>query len=132
MPPQTFYCLDSNVYIEAGKDYYSFDLCDSFWQHLVHHSGGRVVSIDRVKAELTVHNNKLGQWVAGPCSAAFASTNRPEVIHWYGQIQQWAHSRDFTPAALNKFGTVADAWLVAFAKATGRTVVTHEGWDQPF
>ena len=66
----------------------------------------------------------------GACAAAFLTTNRPEVTHWFGQIQRWAHGKNFfTQAALNKFGSVADAWLVAHALATGRTVVTRESWD---
>ena len=78
MPTPTFYCLDANVYFDAGRDYYSFDLCDSFWQHLVAHSGDRIVSIDRIKAELTVHDNQLARWVKGHVPRRFSRLTGPK------------------------------------------------------
>jgi hypothetical protein len=32
------YLLDSNVFIEAYRRYYSFDICPGFWDCLVHTS----------------------------------------------------------------------------------------------
>jgi hypothetical protein len=50
-PPR--YVLDANVFIEAHKRYYAFDICPGYWAALIaqHHSG-LVCSIDRVRDEL--------------------------------------------------------------------------------
>lgn len=43
------YVLDANVFIEAARRYYAFDLAPRFWESLEHHAAnGRVRSIDRV------------------------------------------------------------------------------------
>ena len=47
------YVLDSNVFMEAARRYYAFDIAPPFWESLVHHAAnGRLESIDRVKQEL--------------------------------------------------------------------------------
>lgn len=44
------YLLDANVFIEAARRYYAFDLVPSFWNKLVSlASNGDILSIDRVK-----------------------------------------------------------------------------------
>lgn len=50
MRADSVYVLDANVFIEASRHYYSFDLVPKFWETLVHYASNRqVVSIDRVK-----------------------------------------------------------------------------------
>jgi len=47
------YVLDANVFIEAAKRYYAFDIVPSFWNMLVVHAKhGQLLSIDRVRDEL--------------------------------------------------------------------------------
>ena len=44
------YVLDANVFIEAARRYYAFDLAPKFWESLVLHAAdGRIQSIDRIK-----------------------------------------------------------------------------------
>lgn len=50
----------------------------------------------------------------------------------YRQIMQWSQSQyQFTAEARADFadGDNADAWLVAFARAESKIVVTHEQYD---
>lgn len=62
MPSDKKYLLDANVFIEAKRRYYAFDLCPGFWDCLVsHHQGDRIQSIDRVKQELE-RGDDLLQW----------------------------------------------------------------------
>jgi Domain of unknown function (DUF4411) len=76
------YVLDANVFIEAARRYYAFDLAPRFWESLAHHAAsGRVRSIDRVKQELERGKDELAQWVDNNFSNALASTDEPDVIH---------------------------------------------------
>lgn len=53
MTDDPVYVLDANVFIQAARRYYAFDLAPAFWRALVDHaSEGRVQSIDRVLREL--------------------------------------------------------------------------------
>ena len=53
MPTDKRYLLDANVFIEAKRRYYAFDLCPGYWECLVwHHRAASIQSVDRVKVEL--------------------------------------------------------------------------------
>lgn len=53
MPFANTYLLDANVFIEAKRRYYAFDICPGFWDALLmQHENAKVASIDRVKKEL--------------------------------------------------------------------------------
>jgi hypothetical protein len=127
-PPR--YLLDANVFIEAARRYYAFDLVPSFWQALTDHAGeGRVQSIDRVKDEINQVSDELRDWANTDFHQWFESTRQPDVVESYRQIMAWAHSdNQFTAAARAEFARAsnADAWVVAYAKAKERRVVTHE------
>jgi hypothetical protein len=57
------YVLDSNVFIEASRRYYAFDLVSSFWHTLIDQAeNGRVLSIDRVRAEIEKGKDELADW----------------------------------------------------------------------
>ena len=124
----TKYLLDSNVFIEAARRYYAFDLVPNFWDVLVDlASNGRVESIDRVKDELQRGEDKLSQWINDHFSDAFASTGDDDVIDSYGQIMTWVMNQtQYKQAAKEELARVADGWLVAYAHSKGRTLVTHE------
>lgn len=57
------YVLDANVFIEASRRYYAFDIAPSFWQILIDHAGkGQVLSIDHIKVELERGKDELAKW----------------------------------------------------------------------
>jgi len=124
------YVLDCNVFTEAARRYYAFDLVPSFWQALVTHAkNGRLESTDRVKDEIDRGNDPLKEWANSVFHPWFISTNQTDVIQAYGQLMVWAdEQRQFDRAAKAEFSREdnADAWVVAYAKAKGRVVVTHE------
>ncbi len=132
------YVLDANVFIEAHQKYYSFGICPGFWKALVHqHTRGRVVSIDRVQAELTDIDPDLTEtrdilkdWAENKAPRGFfKQTKDQEVIDMFGVIVNSIDSEpQFSPAAKTEFLTVADGWVIAFAKVNGLIVVTHEGY----
>lgn len=123
------YLIDSNIFIEAHRRYYAFNLCPGFWQSLVWlHGQDRVISLDRVKNELSDEGDSLDEWAKNTMPASgFAPSNDPIVVEWFGKIQIWAQNHSqFTDAAKEEFAQVADAWLIAYARAHGLILVTHE------
>ncbi len=88
------YALDANVFIEAHRRYYAFDLAPPFWQMLIDHaSNGQVLSIDRVGDELKRGNDELANWASSSFHEFFVSTSDEEVIAAYRQIMVWSQSR---------------------------------------
>ncbi|MCK4629684.1 MAG: DUF4411 family protein [Sedimentisphaerales bacterium] len=126
MPEAVKYILDANIFIEAKRRYYAFDLCPGFWSSLLHHNSmGNLESIDRVEDELS-EGDDLDVWKK-QASGLFASTNIEFVLTSYRDIIQWAQSQErFSDAAKSEFASGADAWVIAYAKANNATVVTHE------
>lgn len=129
------YLLDANVFINAYRDYYSFDLVPNFWNRLVSLAGNsQICSIDKIKEELCTDEKNpddLHIWSAQEFEAHFKATDATDVIEAYSEIQIWAMSNpQFTPYAKSEFASNADAWLISYAKAKGATVVTHEAFNR--
>ena len=122
------YVLDANVFIEAARRYYAFDLAPPFWESLVRHAGnGQIRSIDRVKQELERGNDELADWAQNHFRQAFASTDDAAVIQCFSDIMTWVQAQNqFSEPAKAEFASGADGWLVAYAKVNGCVVVTHE------
>lgn len=129
------YVLDANVFINAHRDYYSFDLAPSFWAGLVYLAGkSQICSIDKIKSEILcpdhIDPDELHSWSASEFQAYFNKTNAHDVITSYTEIQRWANSNSqFTDAAKSEFASNADAWLIAYAKAKDCKLVTHEAYN---
>ncbi len=122
------YILDANVFIEAARRYYAFDIAPPFWESLVYHAAnGRIQSIDRVKQELERGKDELATWATAQFSDAFASTDEEDIIESYSEVMTWVQAQEqFSDAAKADFATGADGWLVAYARCKGLKVVTHE------
>jgi hypothetical protein len=122
------YLLDANVFIEAHRRYYAFDICPGFWDWLLHHQEtNRLVSIDRVRTELST-GDALDRWLKDTAPAGlFLSTQESAVVAHFGEMMAWVQGNpQFLPAAKAEFAQVADGWLAAYAKAHGHVLVTHE------
>jgi hypothetical protein len=126
------YLLDANVFIEAHRRYYAFSICPGFWDCLHHHnSESAIFSIDRVKDEIKKNKDELATWITHTIPGSmFYATDETPVIQHFSSLMTWVtDSSQFKPAAKSEFATIADGWLVAFAKAHGNTVVTLEVLD---
>ena len=125
------YLLDANVCIQAARHYYAFDIAPPFWAALIAEAAkGRVRSIDRVKDEIDKGNDDLEDWANDSFREWFESTDSEDVVAAYGEIILWASQQDqFTEAAKADFASVADGWLVAYARARGCVIVTLEVFD---
>ncbi len=123
------YILDSNIFIQASHEYYGFDLCPGFWNSLVmHYLNRRVISIDRVQAELLELNDHLKKWAEEIVPKTFfKKTEDSAVMKCFGKMLTWTQGQpQFTSTAKTEFATVADGWVIAYAKVNGYVVVTHE------
>ncbi len=95
MPTDSKFLLDANVFIEANRRYYAFDLCPGYWECLVwHYNGACILSIDRVREEIERGDDQLNEWVRATMpESCFASCDDAEIIEQYSQIQLWRVNR---------------------------------------
>ena len=121
------YILDANVFIEAHRNYYAFDLCPGFWQSIEHYGAqGAVTSIDKVRDELK-EGDPLDQWKESVSNSLFLPSDTDDDIAAYREIILWVERESrFKSAAKANFANGVDAWLIACAKARGLKMVTHE------
>ncbi len=126
-PP--IYVLDANVFVQAHRRHYAFDICPGFWDCLIHHhQAARLVSVDRVRDEILA-GDALEAWVKNSApKTLFASTADAVVAANFGAMVQWVQAeQQFKAEAKAEFAQVADGWLAAYAKAhPDHVVVTHE------
>ncbi len=121
------FLLDANVFIEAYKRYYAFDICPGFWHCLLHNNkNDSLISIDEVKDEIEVGKDKLWQWVASTPASMFVSSKTKSVQNAYTEIMTWVTHRYSNDKAVEDFAQSADGWLVAYAVAHDAVVVTDE------
>ncbi len=57
----------------------------------------------------------------------FKGTSDKKVIDAYAETVNWVQRQpQFTPEAKAEYATVADGWVIAYAKVNGLVVVSHE------
>ncbi|MCA1931982.1 MAG: DUF4411 family protein [Calditerrivibrio sp.] len=130
------FVIDSNVFIEAARRYYSFDFGTKFWDFLVEQAKeGVLCSIDKVFNELNKGDKTdlLKQWANDKFKNYFYPTNNNEIINSYKEIIQFVAKKNnqYSQQAIDEFLSekVADAWIIAFAKHNNLIVVTHESFN---
>jgi hypothetical protein len=125
------YLLDSNVFIQAHRMYYPFDVVPGFWNKLLALSNdGKIISLDKVKKELCESStpDQLSEWCTGKVSSSFF-VNSQECIDKYTEIADWVNSHpQYTQNAKDEFlaTDLADPWLIAYAIKNDCIIVTHE------
>jgi predicted nucleic acid-binding protein len=122
------YLLDANVFIQAHRRHYGFDFVPGFWHWLEIDSGtGMIASVHAVLDELT-GEDALAVWAKQHRAMFRPIDSRTQtVLH---EVSEWAlqaYAREFA----DEFLARADCYLVAFAKAHGCVVVTHEQPEDP-
>lgn len=120
------YLLDANVFIEAHRRYYGFDLVPQFWEWLLDaHDRGVVMTIQKVADEIG-SGDALHDWFTNDVPDSFIEPLSENVYTQVRIISAWADGCGFNRSALNKFMASADLWLIAQARAHGHIVVSHE------
>lgn len=121
------FLLDTNVFIEAKNRYYAFDICPGFWEWMDSVCETDVASIVSVRDELVVYKDELAEWAKERKDAAwFLAVDDEDTQGNFAEIVQHVASAHYTEPAVAKFLDSADSLLIAKARATGATVVTHE------
>lgn len=122
----TIYLLDANVFIQAKNLHYGLDFCPAFWDWLAEQNqAGKVLSIEKVGAELQAGDDDLSDWAATRGELFFVPPDNA-VLPALSKVSAWASQQSYQTAAVSTFLQVADYWLVAHALAHQVTVVTHE------
>jgi hypothetical protein len=118
--------LDTNVLVNAKRDYYGFEFCPGFWDWLdVAWAAGKVESVEAVFDELVDYGDQLSDWARDHRS--FFRSAGAEEVSAMATVNRWAlESAEYTLAAKQEFAAAADSVLLAYALAGGHTVVTHE------
>lgn len=118
------YILDSNIFIQSRKQL-PMDVWVTFWSRFAELAQrGDFVSCGKVKDE--IENDDVFDWIKENTPKEFFIPLDAESMVSYAELQQWASTQDFTDSAKIEFATVADAFLIAVAKAKGLTLVTFE------
>ena len=126
------YVLDTNVFIQAHRDSYPLDVAISFWNTIKQLAAeGKIISIDKVKDEIEENEDKLKEWIEAHLPEDFfKSTGEQDILNNYGLMAPWAESKSnhYQRGAIDEFLEFdnADAWLIAYCKATADTLVTQE------
>lgn len=127
------YLLDANVFIQAKRFYYPFDIFPGFWEWLDREmENGVLGSIIPIYDELTAGSDILSQWaIERKDSGWFLPVEEVETQEQYSVIASWAvnPAQKFKQTAQEEFLFVGDSWLIAKAVAENRIIVTHEKYD---
>ena len=123
--------LDTNVFIEAHRRYYAFDIHPGFWDCLYHlFQTNQAVSLDRVRAELLGVNDELSEWIKDIPESFFVSSTDHAVVAVYKTVMTWLDNEDqYFDQAKYDFAHGADGWLVSYALVHGLKLVTEEVYD---
>jgi len=130
--PYPIYVLDTNVLIQAHRNYYSFDLAPGFWDSLPEFAV-RIHVIDWVRSEMVDgHDDELAQWVRGAgavlCQRVMDldEVRRAVVPEYQAIVTLVQKTARFQERWRRDFLACADPWVIAYAKVIGGTVVTME------
>lgn len=124
------YCIDANAFIQAKNDYYGFDFCPAFWSWLDRHAEAEdLICVRAIHDEIAGGGDDLAAW--------FRDRARHKWVHRidahatqtaYRAVAAHVEGRrgHYFDEAIANFLAKADPWLIAYARANGHTVVTHE------
>ena len=119
------YLLDANVFIQARKLHYAFDICPGFWDWIEERAAaGEVRSIEEVGRELRAGTDELATWAAAHGDAFFLPSDAA-MLASFQAVSTWVSTRNYGQPAVATFLQVADYFLVARAHAHGDVLITQ-------
>lgn len=129
------YILDSNVFIQPSRTFYSFDFGNSFWDQMKNALNQQnVFLIDKVRYEIKNTEDALFNWISEMPSNIIYSTNKQAIVNNYREVLDYvATCRLYTEEALRNWSppNVADPWIIASAKELNATIITFEASSNP-
>jgi predicted nucleic acid-binding protein len=119
------YCLDANVFIEAHRRYYAFDIAPGFWEALSEWAAqGAICSPLLVYDEIARSKDQLAEWAKAHKESLFADPDESTVTA-YREIADMVANL-YEPQHVQGFLMGADPWVIAHAKAHNLVLVTME------
>ncbi|GAB4398097.1 MAG: DUF4411 family protein [Anaerolineales bacterium] len=119
------YCLDTNVYIEAYRRYYAFDIAPGFWDGLIRLAEQQVIcSPTFVYDEISSSKDALAHWAKSNKEILFVEIDEITQNIYTEIINQVVFL--YEPQHVQKFLEGADPWVIAYAKSQQLSVVTIE------
>ena len=115
------YIFDTNSFITPHRGGYNpLDVAVSFWKKIQELSDSSVIkSLDKVKNELSGHDDVLKQWIDRTLPKDFfIKFESEETMSKLKEVSYWAHShKTYNARAKTKFldAKKADIYLVAFS-----------------
>lgn len=120
------YLLDANTYIQAKNQYYGMDICPAYWDWLDQQfDQGLIGSVDMIGRELRDGNDQLAEWVRER-PGHFIKNDDRETQRIFAHIVEAVMNGNYNPGNRDQFLAKGDPWIIAKARTTGATVVTHE------
>jgi len=119
--------LDANVFIEANRKYYAFDLAPGFWNLLEQQCDAHVIkSPYEVFLELADSGDELTEWAKARRDAGNLFVEPDEHVQAaFSEIADFV-TETYSEAAAAYFLDGADPWVIGHAKCDSGTVVTME------
>lgn len=119
------YCLDANIFIEAHKRYYPFDIAPPFWEALVNWGAEQILcGVSTVYDDLVKVDDDLCRWAKTEGASLFVVPDG-NTYHYVGVIGNLVTNQYKTHQA-EAFMDCSDPWVIAYAKANSLVVVTME------
>jgi hypothetical protein len=124
--PVPDFWLDSDVYIEANKREYGFDIVPGFWEMLEKSArDGILKSPSFVYDEIVRYADDVAEWVRARREVLFIDPTE-DIQHRYAEVANHVAATYTNQTEVHRYLSGADPWLVAYASALGGTVVTRE------
>lgn len=127
------FLLDTNVFINAARDYYHPDVAPTFWDWIAtEHTKGNLASIDAVRKELNDGDGKkdqgfLHKWSAQLPASFWIKPDHNTASSMYA-LSTWATNKQpaYKSSAIEGFFQAADYYLVAQAHSGQHHTITFE------
>ncbi len=125
------YILDANVFIEAARRYYAFDIAAGFCKGLkTGFENNKILSLDKVYIELHKGQDKLSDWAKAEISNGFISSDSSDTINAFTAAMHWVYGeKQFLDYAKSSFAAATDGCIIAHAIHSECCIVAHEVYD---
>jgi hypothetical protein len=115
------YCIDTNIFIDAGERYYPPDIVPGFWENLDSLiEAGRVKAPEMLIEELEHKSDNWRQWVYDRKEKMIVPMDMPQV----DALKRVMAVYQAQSTSVNR--VTGDPFFIALALAQGLTVVTSE------
>lgn len=119
--------MDTNILVDAARDYYRFRFETRFWSWLLDaRRQGQITSIQQVRSEIHEVNPEFQQWLTTAAAQSFFLAPEAEWVPRYSEVISYVETTYLPGKPRDDFANGADGWLLAAAIARGDGILTFE------